>query len=328
MYKSRVNPGFMVFAVFVYISFLSIWNLNAEETPIGPQWWPSQWGPEDQQGAANRITPERVLAAAGLIKEGKIYQLGRVYEPGMPLFGNRHYSLTIVGSPSGGPVGENELVWHDEMFSGEIGQIGTQFDGLGHIGTRLGNEDRFYNGFKRSEFSKAYGLEKLGVENVGVFFMRGVLVDVAGYKRVDRLSVGEIVTVEDIEGALKKQGVEIMEGDVVLFRTGHGKLWMVDNKTYNSGEPGIGIEAARWLVKKKIVMAGGHSWAVEAVPGDDPNRPFEVHQVLINRNGIYIIENLDLEALAKDKVYEFAFTYAPLRLKGATGSPGNPIAVK
>ena len=119
-----------------------------------------------------------------------------------------------------------------------------------------------------------------------------------------------------------------MEGDVVLFRTGHGKLWMVDNKTYNSGEPGIGIEAARWLVKKKIVMTGGDSWAVEAVSCDDPNRPFEVHQVLINKNGIYNIENLDLEALARDKVYEFAFTYAPLRLKGATGSPGNPIAVK
>lgn len=68
--------------------------------------------------------------------------------------------MTIVASPSGGPVGKNQLVWHDEMFSGEIGQIGTQFDGLGHIGTRVGNEDIFYNGFKRSEFSKAYGLEK------------------------------------------------------------------------------------------------------------------------------------------------------------------------
>ena len=88
------------------------------------------------------------------------------------------------------------------------------------------------------------------------------------------------------------------------------------------------MEAAHWLVEKKIVMTGGDSWAVEAVPGDDPNRPFEVHQVLINKNGIYNIENLDLEALAADKVYEFAFIYSPLRLKGATGSPGNPIAVR
>ena len=192
----------------------------------------------------------------------------------------------------------------------------------------MGDEDFFYNGFKRSEFSKAYGLEKLGVENVGVFFTRGVLVDVAGYKGAERLEVGYIVTVGDIQGALKKQGVEITEGDVVLFRTGHGKLWMVDNKTYNSGEPGIGLEAARWLVEQKVAMTGGDSWAVEAVPGDDPNRPFEVHQVLINRNGIYNLENLDLEGLAADGVYEFAFVFAPLRLKGGTGSPGNPIAVK
>ncbi len=308
--------------------WLTVIPLKAQETPIGPKWWPSEWGPEDQRGAINRITPRKVLQAAGLVKEGKIYQLGRVYEPGMPLFGSRHYSLTIVGSPSGVAAGANQLVWHDEMFSGEIGQIGTQFDGLGHIGTRVGDEDIFYNGFKRSEFSRAYGLEKLGVENVGVFFTRGVLVDVAGYKGVERLEVGYVITVADIEGALKKQGVEITEGDVALFRTGHGKLWMVDNEMYNSGEPGIGLEAARWLVDRKVAMTAGDSWAVEAVPGDDPNRPFEVHQVLINRHGIYNLENLDLEELAADGVYEFAFMFAPLRLKGGTGSPGNPIAVK
>ena len=230
MVNARIRRGF-AFGVVSLCILAPGWIVSAEETPIGPKWWPSAWGPEDQRGAANRLTPENVLAATRLIKEGKVYQLGRVYEPGMPLFGNRHYSLTIVGSPSGGAVGANQIVWHDEMFSGEIGQIGTQFDGLGHIGTRVGNEDLFYNGFKRSEFSKAYGLEKLGVENVGVFFTRGVLVDVAGLKGVDRLDVGTVITVADIEGVLKKQGVEIMEGDVVLFRTGHGKLWMVDNET-------------------------------------------------------------------------------------------------
>ena len=165
-------------------------------------------------------------------------QLGRV-RPGIPLFGNRHYSLTIPGSPTGGPVGENQLIWYDEMFSGEIGQVGTQFDGLGHIGTRKGNQDIFYNGFTRSEVGSAYGLEKLGVENVGVFFTRGVLVDVVGYKGLERLEVGYVITAADIEGALKKQAVAVTEGDVVLIRTGHGKLWMVDNETYNSGQPGI-----------------------------------------------------------------------------------------
>ena len=289
---------------------------------------PSEWGPEDQRGAANRLTPAKVMEANKLIKTGKIYQLGKVYEHGIPLFGSRHYSLIIVGGPSGGPLGDNKLVWHDEMFSGEIGQIGTQFDGLGHIGTRMGNEDVFYNGFKRSDFSKAYGLEKLGVENVGVFFTRGVLIDVAGYKGVERLEVGYVITVADIEGALKKQNVSVGEGDVVIFRTGHGTLWMKDNETFNAGQPGIGMAAGQWLVDQKIAMVAGDTWGLEVVPGEDPALAFPVHQLLIVQHGIYILENLDLEELAKDQAYEFAFVFSPLRLKGGTGSPGNPIAVK
>src|SRR5262249_22676903 len=106
------------------------------ETPIGPKWWPSEWGADDERGAANRLTPERALAAAKLIRTGKVYSLGRVYEHGMPLPGKRHFSLTIPGQPTGGPDGKNRGVYNEEMFSGEIGQIGTQLDGLGHVGVR------------------------------------------------------------------------------------------------------------------------------------------------------------------------------------------------
>ncbi|MBI3462411.1 MAG: cyclase family protein [Planctomycetes bacterium] len=298
------------------------------QTPIGSKWWPSPWGPADQRGAANRLTADKVLQATQLIRTGKVYQLGRVYEHGMPLPGKRHFSLTIPGSPTGGPQGQNQLVSHDEMFSGEIGQVGTQFDGLGHVGVRLEDDDYFYNGFKRSEFGKPYGLEKLGVENVGVFFTRGVLVDVATYKSVDRLQPGYVITVDDIRQTLKAENVRITEGDVVILRTGHGKLWMKDNETYGAGEPGIGLNAAKWLIDQKIVMTASDTWATEVVPHEDPDRQFEVHQWLLTRNGIYNLENLDLEGLAADKVYEFAFVFAPLRLKGATGSPGNPIAVR
>jgi hypothetical protein len=142
---------------------------DGPETPIGPKWWPSEWGPDDQRGAANRLTPQRVQEAARLIRSGKVYSLGRVYEYGMPLPGKRHFSLTIPGSPTGGPDGQNRIVYHDDLFSGEIGQIGTQLDGLGHIGVRMRGDDYFYNGFRRSEFGKPYGLEKLGVENVVMF---------------------------------------------------------------------------------------------------------------------------------------------------------------
>jgi kynurenine formamidase len=296
--------------------------------PLGKEWWPSPWGPADERGATNRITPAKVLETIKLIKTGKIYQLGHIYEQGMPLFGSRHYSLTIPGGPTGGPFGTNKLMYNDEMFSGEVGQIGTQFDGLGHIGTLIGNEVVYYNGLKQSEVGGTYGLQKLGVHNVGVFFTRGILIDVLAYKGGDRLPIGYVITPEDIQGALSRQGTrEPGEGDVVLFHTGHGKLWMKDNAEFNKGEPGPGVTAAKWLIDKRICLVGSDSWAVEAVPGEDKDRPFECHQWWITMNGIYIHENLDLEQLAADRVYEFAYIFSPLRLKGATGSPGNPIAV-
>ncbi len=300
----------------------------AAQTPTGSRWWPSEWGAEDERGAMHRITPAKVLEAARLITEGEIYQLGRTYDAEMPLFGNRHYSLTIPGLPTGGPTGENRILWNDELVSGQIGQVGTQFDGLGHIGTEVDGEYLFYNGFRLSEFGTPYGLERLGVENVGAFFTRGVLLDVAAYKGVDRLAPDYVITVADIEGTLARQGVEIHEGDVVLFRTGHSALWGEDNATYQATNPGPGVTAVKWLIERRIVMTGADTPSVEAVPGEDPNRPFEGHQWLMNRNGIYNLENLDLEALAADGVYEFAFIFAPLKLRGATGSPGNPIAVR
>ena len=319
--------------VFGCLFGLGLWGLASrgateDPTPIGPTWWPSEWGANDQRGAANRLTAERVIARRALIRDGKVYSLGRLYEHGMPLPGKRHFSLTIPGSPTGGPNGKNQGVYHDDLFSGEIGQIGTQLDGLGHVGVRIAGDDYFYNGFRRSQFGTAYGLEKLGIENVGVFFTRGVLLDVARSRGVERMKSGEVITARDLEKALETQAVEIRAGDVVVIRTGHGQLWMKDNAAFSAGEPGIGMEAARWLSDRKIVMVGTDTWATEVVPPEDPDRPFPVHLHLLVRNGIYNIENLDLEELAKDKVYEFAFVLAPLRLKGATGSPGNPIAVR
>lgn len=286
------------------------------------------WGAEDERGAANRITPAKVLEATRLIKEGRIYELGRIYEAGMPLFPGRHYSLTIPGSPTGGPIGKNNVVYHDEMISGQIGQVGTQFDGLGHVGIRVDGEDMFYNGFKRSEFGTSTGLGKLGIENVGAFVTRGVLIDVAAYKGMDRLPVGMVISAEDLRGALKKQSISLSEGDVVLIHTGHGSLWMVDNEEYNRGAPGIGMEAARWLANQNIVIAGADTSSIEVVPFENPEIVYPVHQEFLVRHGIYNLENLDLGQLAADGVYQFAFMFAPVKFKGATGSPGNPIAIR
>jgi kynurenine formamidase len=303
-------------------------SFAAAQTPTGSEWWPSEWGPEDQRGAANRITPAKVLEAVALIDQGRIYELGREYESSMPLVGNRHFKLTIPGLPTSPPAGSNAVVFNDEMISAEIGQVGTQFDGLGHVGTQVGDEQIFYNGFRLSDFGTSYGLTRLGIENVGVLFTRGVLIDVPRYKGVARLDPTYIITVEDIEATLAMEGVEIREGDVVLFHTGWGQLWNDDNEAYGASEPGPGVTAIKWLIDKRIVMTGADNFAMEAVPGENPAAMAEGHQWLMNRNGIYNIENLDLGRLAADRVYEFAFIFAPMKLKGATGAPGNPIAVR
>lgn len=286
------------------------------------RWYPSRWGADDQRGAANRLTPAKVLEAKNLITRGTVYQLGHVYEPGMPMFGTRHYSLRIpqvFAMP-----GKNQAVYHDEIISGELGQIGTQFDGLGHVG--IG--DLFYNGNRRSEFAQAEGLTRLGIENVGPIVTRGVLIDVARFKGVDQLQGGYEITPADLKGALQRQGVQIRSGDVVLIHTGWASLWIKDNARYAASAPGIGVAAAQMLADAEVVVVGADTWGVEVMPNPDSSLSAPVHQLLLARNGIYLHENLITADLARDSVYEFVYMFAPLRLKGATGSPGNPIAIR
>jgi len=302
-------------------------------TPVGPQWWPSRWGPGDEAGASNLMTPEKVLEAVKLITTGKVYRLGRVYEPGMPMRGLRNYKLVIPSFPTAGPFAKNRLIFNEEFVTGEIGQVGTQFDGLGHIGVLVGAEGdlngmRFYNGFTGADLASASGLKKLGVEKVKPFFTRGVLLDVASYKG-RMLNHGEEITVADVRATMAKQGIsDIRPGDVVLFNTGWGSLWMKDNAKFDAGEPGIGLEVAKWLADRQIVCVGSDTWATEVQPNPDPNLRGPVHQELLTKNGIYNHENLDLSELVRDRVWEFAYVFVPVPLKGATGSPGSPIAVR
>ena len=141
---------------------------SSMDTPIGDKWWPHKlWGANDEAGATNWYTrTDVVMRALAEAKQGKVYRLGRPYTSTQPGFGGRQFVMRIVGTPTGGPFGANMLVYHDEFVATEIGQTGTQFDGLGHIGTIIGNETVYYNGFKQSEVGGAYGLQKLGIHNV------------------------------------------------------------------------------------------------------------------------------------------------------------------
>ena len=137
-----------------------------------------------------------------------------------------------------------------------------------------------------------------------------------------------MITVADLEAAMKQDNVDIGKGDAVLIRTGWGRLWTIDNARFIKGEPGIGLDAAEFLARRNVMIVGADNWAVEVRPNPDKGLFLPVLGYLFNVNGIYLIENLDLEELGRDKAYEFAFIVEPLKLRGATGSSVAPIAVR
>lgn len=309
-------------------------QIPAQTRERGP-WWPSRWGPDDQAGASNWITPDKVLAAVRLVRTGKVYELGQPYNRSMPLGFGRSYVLTIPGSPTHGPLGRNQLVAHDELVTASIGQIGTQFDGLGHIGQRMrmadgSIQDVFYNGFTREEIRDPYGLKRLGIEHVKPIVTRGILVDVAGLKNVPTLPAGYEVTVADVRAALEREGIaeaSIAPGDAIFFNYGTSLGWADPGKRVPGPPSGIGMEVARWIIAKQATMVGSDAGGTEAAPSDT-TLAFPVHQELIMRNGIFNLENMRFEDLVADRVYEFLFVFTPLRLEGATGSAGRPIAIR
>jgi len=296
------------------------------------KWWPSKWGPDDEKGSFNTITPEKIKKSLKIVKTGKVYRLGRPYTNDMPKFGNRTFSLHIPGLPVGGPLGNNNIVWNDEFIVGELGQVGTQFDGPAHVGIRgKDGVDRFYNGRALNSSENTNGFKKNGVEKLGPCITRGVLIDVAGLKGVDSLKKGEVITPEDIEACIKKAGIApIQEGDAVIFHTGWGKYWK-DPATYNSGEPGIGLAAAKYLINKNVSLLAADTWAVDVMPGEEPNGAFDLHNWIQTVHGIWYLENLDdlpMKRMVKEVVYEFLFIFVPVPFAGATGSPGDAIAIQ
>jgi kynurenine formamidase len=310
------------------------------ETPLGSKWWPNElWGEGDEAGSTNWYTnPEVVMRALSQVKEGKVYKLGHEYSAEMPLFGARQFVLRIPATPTGGPFGANKVVWHDEFLATEIGQVGTQFDGLGHIGVQAGPDGErdkmyFYNGHVESDFATAYGLTKLGTEKLHPIVARGILLDFAASRGVESMEKGECASMDDVKAALEKQGMadfQFMEGDAILFRYGWESHWD-DAAKFNDGQPGICMDVARWVAEEiKAGVTGGDNWAATD-PVPYPNEPgcvFCLHQYLQTRHGIVNQENLALKQLADDGTYVFTYIYSPVPIKGATGSTGSPIAIK
>lgn len=331
-------------ALTVLMLLLFFPSLTFAQTRAQGPWWPNpEWGPDDQAGAGNLITPAKVLRAIKLVTTGKMYELGHVYERGMPLYGDRTFSL-VIPAPFPPSRGQNAPVWFMDYFSGEFGQLGTQFDALGHSGMKLkmadGTEKEvFYNGFTRDEINSPVGMRRLGVEQARPIITRGILLDIAGYKEVAVLPSRYEVTVTDVRGALARQGMRedsIEPGDAILLNYGWARNWgnpslYNDSRIgvgQNNGSPGIGVPVARWIAERKATLVGADSCCVEVDPNPDAKLDHPVHQELLMRNGIFILENLDLRGLAAERVYEFMFIFTPLPFKGASGSPGRPLAIR
>jgi hypothetical protein len=285
----------------------------------------SKWGPDDQKGALNNITPANVLEASKLVKRGKAIRLGIETNSKTPAFAPRTFSITVLtpGQEYGGTLGETKTNYNDDIIMGWVG-IGSQLDGLGHIGI----DGIYYNCLKGNEIVTAGGLKKLGIEQVPAVATRGVILDMVGLLGKNPVPEGTAFNRKEIEDALKRQKLKpINKGDVVIFYTGWTQLIGKDDKRYGSVEPGLGVEGAHYLASLNVAMVGADTWGLEVLPFENPKQVFHVHQILLAMNGIHILENVNAEEAVQDGVYEGLFTLGPSRVTGAVQAIINPVFV-
>jgi kynurenine formamidase len=290
------------------------------------KWFPSKWGENDELGSANYLSADKVLAASKLITTGKAYPLGITVNRLTPAYPPRRCDIYIVQPGQAGMVagfGPSSTTYNDDILNCWIG-IGSQIDGLGHIG--IG--DTYYNGFKWNDIAPIEGLKKLSTHNIPPIVTRGVVLDIAGHRGVPMLTEGQAINRADIEGAAAKQGVEIREGDVVLLHTGWMSILDSDPQRFGKAEPGLGMEGAKYLVSKGVVAVGADTWGVEAVPFEEGQGIFGVHQELLTRNGTYLLENMNTADLVADKAWEFLFVLGQPRYEGSVQAMINPVAIR
>jgi kynurenine formamidase len=288
-------------------------------------WCKSKWGPNDQVGALNMLTPAMTQNAAKLIKTGKTYRLGVETNAQTPAFATRTWSVLIQqpGQAGGGSLGPTKTTYNDDMYMGYVA-VGSQLDGLGHIGV----DDVYFNCNKGATFAQPDGLKKLGIENVPPIATRGVVLDMVAYTGKNPVPEGTAFNKKEIDEQAARQGITIGTGDVVLFHTGWQDLAYKDKKRFLAGEPGLGKEGAQYLVSKGVVAIGADTWALEVIPFEKDVGVFEVHQILLARSGVYILENMDTSELVKDKAWEFMFTLGASRITGGVQAIINPIAIR
>lgn len=288
-------------------------------------WYPSKYGADDTLGAINNLSPELVVKAAKLITTGKTYALGVETGPTSPAYPPRSYSMTVLqlSDGTGTPIGTNRATGNDDLLNFWMG-IGSQIDGLGHMGI----DHMYYNGNHASAFVRPTGLEKLSVHLLPPIVSRGILLDMTAYFGEDMLPEGKAFNSKEIKAAAQAQGIKIEAGDVVLFHTGWLNLSDTDPVRFMSGQPGLGVDGAKYLAQQDVVAVGADTWALEVLPAEIEGEQFPVHPELLAKNGVYILENMDTRALAKDGVHEFLFVLGQPRFVGSVQAVINPVAIR
>ncbi|MBI3467830.1 MAG: cyclase family protein [Planctomycetes bacterium] len=321
--------------------------------------WGWVWGAEDEVGSLNAMTDATRLAALRLAKQGKVYDLGAAYDrtsykwpghsPGeiltfrSPEGVKRQQDLPQIAAAEVNPWG---TAWHScALFIND--NVATQIDGLGHVTEGPGCEhkiaDHWYNGFKESDWGGNWGPRKCDATTIPPIVARGVMIDVAGFKKVDALPAHYEITPDDLTGALKLQNTELRPGDVVLIRTGTLRYWGEtgddkDGKIKEHDSAGINLDAAKWLVEQHgAMMIGSDTSGLEYSPADEDNAAYRakyktfipVHNYLLIHQGVHIAEFHFLEDLARDKGYEFCYVCMTNKIKGtAAGFTLRPIGIR
>jgi kynurenine formamidase len=356
----------VIFVGFTAVATSQTLQGPVSDKPLDEKWAPSKWGAQDRAGSANHTSNSaNITRALSTIKQNKAITIGKFYHREAPAFGPRGWQMTIPGTPTGGPFGKNALIYHDELVTTEIGQIQTQFDGPGHIGVNTSKGPMMYNGviawdaYEHGAGGRVVGMGPLGVEHPAElgFVCRLVVLDAVAYKKSKNLIPANaemlpiptkpgdpgIVTADDVRGILQMQGLrDIAAGDCVALHTGQGNSWSNDRyksmkpeerkaarDLFEKGEPGFGISACEYMAARDIALTLCDTSACDAQPSGEQGPDFSVpcHTEMQTRRGIWNLENVDTKSLVDKKILEGAFIWAPLRIIGATGSPGNPMVL-
>ena len=340
--KCRASLGLLIPSILVILAAdLPAETLKGWKKGKG---WGHIWGKEDQVGALNALSPAMVVKAVQLIKEGKIYDLGLAYDRTSYKWpGHSPGEIITFRSPEGVKRQKDldftlpeqnpaRLAWHScAVFMND--NVATQIDGLGHI--TIGKKNEWYNGFKEEDWGGNWGIRKCDAAGIPPIVSRAVMIDVAGYKKVEALKSGYAITPEDLQGALKAQGTDIRPGDVVLIRTGTAQYWGESGADHEKldahDKAGINLDSAEWLIEKKgAIMIGSDTSGLEVQPPAEGSRSFvPVHEYLLVKQGVHIAEFHNLEQLAKDKTYEFCYICTTNKIKGPTaGFCLRPLAIR